>query len=123
MELQPNYKSEEADLASETILNGEAGLVVKPAKWLQLEMDYFMYRLSNSIFFDQNFPTDSTGQGPNPNLSIGYRNTASSAVLQAAQMGAYLDFGWLKADLYAQLNIGREAIEGIDTLEAYRSVP
>ncbi|MBK9450627.1 MAG: TonB-dependent receptor plug domain-containing protein [Bacteroidetes bacterium] len=123
MELQPNYKREEADLVSETILNGEAGLVVKPAKWLQLEMDYFMYRLSNSIFFDQNFPTDSTGQGPNPNLSIGYRNTASSAVLQAAQMGAYLDFGWLKADLYAQLNIGREAIEGIDTLEAYRSVP
>ncbi len=122
-EPQANYKREQASLAPETIFNGEAGIVLLPAKWLRLELDYFRYRLSNSIFLDQNFPTDSTGQGPNVNLSIGYRNTASSAVLQAFQAGAYFDFGWLKADLYGQFNLGNEAITGIDTLDAFRSVP
>jgi outer membrane cobalamin receptor len=123
LEPQANYKRVTADLAAETILNGEAGLVAMPAKWLRLELDFFMYRLSNSIFFDQNFPTDSTGQGPGANLSIGYRNTSSSSTLQALQGGVYLDWGWLKADLFGQWNVGREAIAGIDTLEAYRSVP
>jgi outer membrane receptor protein involved in Fe transport len=125
-EPQPNYKREISDLAAEEILNAEGGVVVIPnfkKKWLRLEVDYFIYRRTNNIFADQNFPSDSTGQGPNANLFLGYSKDTSTSILQAIQLAVKVDAGIFKADLAGQYNMGSEAIQGVDTFDSYRSVP
>lgn len=122
-EPMPNYKRMMSQLQAEEILNAEAGITVSPAPWLQLELSGFVHRMDNKILFDQNIPTDSTGQGANVSLFLGYRNDTSTSVLGSVQASAHLDFDLFKADLSAQLNRGQEAVIGLDTVDAYTGVP
>lgn len=120
-ELEANYKREEVALTAETIFNTEFGIILLPSKKLRFELSGFRYRLSNSIYFDQNFPNDSTGA--TANLYLGYKNANSSSILQTVQAIATLDLGWFKANVAGLVNTGSETIDGIDTLDHYRSVP
>lgn len=109
------------DMKPENMQNIEGGIVFTPMRGLKLELHYFSHHLRNSITLSQVSPEDSTNV---PGAKIGYNSfTSSTSELQAFELFVHYENKFFTANLAGQYNIGKEQIDGIDTVRFYRSVP
>lgn len=125
-EPMPNLKRERVRLAPEVMNNFELGATIKASMHLRIDLHWFMHQLENSIFITQEFP-DSVQITPQNahsiNMFMGYFNATSLSTLQGYQ--AFLQYGQgpFLAEFGGTYFIGKELIEGIDTVDGYRNVP
>ncbi|MEM6269395.1 MAG: TonB-dependent receptor [Bacteroidota bacterium] len=138
-ELEPLLVRTEVDLEEERLSSIEVGAVFDISKNLRATVHAFAHSLSNSIFPSQQFSTrlgqdvDSGGPPPQPDPNadstlvednlFGFNNANSRSELAAIQAEINYTGKVLRVDLSGQYNIAQEAIEGVDTISGYRSLP
>lgn len=118
-------------LDEESLTSIEGGVVFQISEKLRAEAHFFHHSLENSIFPSLQFSTrlgEDVGEGNEPpdtsvtNL-FGFFNANSTSNLSAFQGFLTYDDKIFKADLFGQMNIGQERLDGIDTVNSYRSLP
>lgn len=122
-EPEANYKRETKDLSPERLSNIEAGFIFVISRHMKVDLHYFMHEMRNSITPTQEYPDRPLPPGVDPDFFMGYSNFNSRSKLQGFEAYFHYENAVFKADLAGQYNIGSEAIEGVDTLDFYRSVP
>ena len=122
------------DLEEESLTSVEGGAMFDLTEKLRVTVHFFRHTLTNSVFPSAQFSTrlgqDIDDEDDPPPMAdsttgnlFGFTNTNSISTLNAIQTAVNYDGRIFKADLSGQWNVGKEAIEGIDTINAYRSLP
>ena len=131
--LQASLVRVEVPLDEESLTSIEGGAVFEISEHLRAEAHFFHHTLTNSIFPSLQYSTrlgEDVPQGePDPNADstetnlFGFFNAHSRSTLSAFQGFVTYTNKFLKVDLFSQMNIGRERLDGIDTVNSYRSLP
>lgn len=133
MPLQHSLVRIEQQLDEESLTSIEGGVVFEISKKLHAEVHFFHHTLTNSIFPSLQYSTrlgqevelgePLPGQDTTETKLFGFFNSNSRSTLSAFQGFLTYEEKILKVDLFGQMNIGREELLGIDTVNSYRSLP
>jgi outer membrane cobalamin receptor len=119
----PNYKRiSRNNLKPELMQNLEGGIVFTPLRELKLEFHYFAHQLMNSITLSEETPDNITNPMDRPYIGYAAKNSSTSE-LQGFELFVHYENKYFTTNLAGQYNIGKEKIDGIDSVDFYRSVP
>lgn len=121
-EPRPSFKRIPSDLQPENLRNIEGGLVFIPLRQLRFEFHYFAHQMANSITLAEENPPPNAPMAQGEFMGYNSRDSSTSE-LQGFELFVHYEHRFFRADLAGQYNIGTEKIEGVGSVDFYRSVP